>query len=90
MGVDCWRRLQRTGPTESRNHPDAKAIRFDVKDESVRSAEVSKADIVISFLPAHLHVPVATECVKQGKHLVTASYVSKEMSALDEKQKKQE
>jgi len=26
--------------------------------------------------------------VKQGKHLVTASYVSKEMSALDEEAKK--
>jgi len=62
----------------------AKAIRFDIHDEKLRVEEISKSDIVISMLPAHLHLPVAEECVRQKKNLVTASYVSKEMQDLDE------
>lgn len=69
---------QKTG-----NHVNARAIKFDIYDDSIRSNEVGKADIVISLLPAHLHLPVAQECVKQKKSLVTASYVSKEMGALN-------
>src|ERR1039457_4841651 len=74
---------QKTG-----NHPNARAIRFDVNDDENRQSEISKADLVISFLPAFLHLPVATACVKQKKNLVTASYVSKEMEALDGEAKK--
>ncbi len=70
---------QKTG-----NHPNSHAVAFDINDAVVRLSEVSKADIVISLLPAHLHLPVAQECVKQKKNLVTASYVSKEMEALNE------
>jgi alpha-aminoadipic semialdehyde synthase len=32
-----------------------------------------------------MHVGVAQHCLTHGKHLVTASYVSPEMKALDEK-----
>ncbi len=43
---------------------------------------VRDADIVVSMLPASLHLPVAQECLKQRRHLVTASYVSPEMEQL--------
>jgi saccharopine dehydrogenase (NADP+, L-glutamate forming) len=66
------------------NHPNGNAILFDINDESKRSEEISKADIVVSMLPAFMHMSVAKDCVKNKKHLVTASYVSKEMAALDD------
>ena len=39
------------------------------------------------MLPASMHITVAKDCVRLGKNLVTASYVSKEILALDEKAK---
>lgn len=64
-------------------HPAARPIRFDIHDARLRDEEIRNADLVISLLPAHMHVPVAETCVRFGKHLVTASYVSAEMQALD-------
>ncbi|WPR72506.1 saccharopine dehydrogenase C-terminal domain-containing protein [Flavobacterium sp. NG2] len=65
------------------NHPNASAIALDVFDESQRKQNIQKADIVISMLPAHLHIEVARDCILYKKHLVTASYISNEMQALD-------
>lgn len=64
------------------------ALSFDVNDEISRVGAISKADIVISMLPAHMHIPVATDCIALGKHMLTASYISPEMKALDERAKK--
>jgi len=61
----------------------AKAIYFDINNEELKAEQISKADVVISFLPAMLHPIVAKECVKFGKHMVTASYVSPEMKELN-------
>jgi alpha-aminoadipic semialdehyde synthase len=36
-----------------------------------------------SLLPAPMHPLVARHCIDLGKHLITASYVSPEMKALD-------
>ena len=65
------------------DNPRAKAINFDVFNDSQRIEEIQKADIVISMLPASLHFKVAQDCVKYGKNLVTASYVSDEIKSLD-------
>lgn len=65
------------------NHPQAKAVAFDVNNETERRNFIAQSDLVISMLPAHMHVPVAKDCLTYGKHLVTASYVSNEMQALD-------
>jgi saccharopine dehydrogenase (NADP+, L-glutamate forming) len=51
-------------------------------DSEVASA-VQQADLVISLMPPPLHPAVARICVNEGKHLITASYVSKEMQAFD-------
>jgi len=66
------------------DHPNGSAIAFDVFNAEQRRSEVAKADIVISMLPAHLHIEVARDCVEFGKHLTTASYISKEMRQLHE------
>ncbi|PRY13226.1 saccharopine dehydrogenase-like NADP-dependent oxidoreductase [Pontibacter ummariensis] len=60
----------------------AQAIPFDVHNEAQRAQEVRKADLVISLLPAAFHLEVARECLKQGKNLITASYVSPAILAL--------
>lgn len=64
-----------------------KAIQLDIGDTGQVKSEISKADIVVSLLPAHLHIEVAIECVRQGKNMATASYVSKEMQELHQQAK---
>ena len=66
-------------------HPAGKAIRFDIQNAKELNEIVASVDIVISMLPAHMHLPVAMECLKNKKNLVTASYVSPEMHALHER-----
>jgi len=66
------------------NHENGKAIFFNVTDEKQRKNEIGNADIVISMLPASLHITVAKDCISLGKNLVTASYVSPEIADLDE------
>jgi saccharopine dehydrogenase-like NADP-dependent oxidoreductase len=45
---------------------------------------VRDADLTISLLPAPMHPQVAKLCLLHGKDMVTASYVSDEMQALNE------
>lgn len=56
-------------------HQNGTAVTFDVNNEEHRTKYVQQADIVASLLPAFFHSTVAKECLKYGKHLVTASYV---------------
>ena len=44
---------------------------------------VREVDLVVSMLPPTMHIPVAKACLRHRKHLVTTSYVSPEMAALD-------
>ncbi len=67
------------------NHANAKAISFDVFDEEQRNDSIRNADIVVSMLPASMHILLAEDCVFQGKNMVTASYVSEEIAALNDK-----
>ena len=67
------------------NHTNAKAISFDVFDEEQRNDGIRNADIVVSMLPASMHILLAEDCVFQGKNMVTASYVSEEIAALNDK-----
>ncbi len=67
----------------AKDHERAKAIAFDVNNEEERIRLIDESDLVISMLPAHMHISVAKDCVKYKKHMVTASYVSKEMKELN-------
>jgi saccharopine dehydrogenase-like NADP-dependent oxidoreductase len=68
---------------KTNNHNNATAIALDIFDANQRQTEIQKANIVISMLPAHLHIEVAKDCITYKKHMVTASYVSDAMQALD-------
>ena len=46
-------------------------------------AEVSAGDVLVSMLPATMHLDVAQICLDRGAHFVSSSYVSPEMKKLD-------
>ncbi|MBJ6109782.1 saccharopine dehydrogenase NADP-binding domain-containing protein [Hymenobacter sp. BT523] len=62
----------------------ARAVPFDAADEDLLEDLVAQADVVISMLPALLHPVVARACVRHGRHLATASYVSPAIGELQE------
>jgi saccharopine dehydrogenase-like NADP-dependent oxidoreductase len=68
---------------KTNNHKNATAIALDIFDANQRKAHIEKAHIVISMLPAHLHIEVAKDCIVYQKHMVTASYISDAMQELD-------
>jgi len=73
---------------KAHNHPNATPIALDIFDENQRRKAIQKAAIVISMLPAHLHIEIAKDCILYKKNLVTASYISREMQELDAEVKK--
>lgn len=60
---------------------------LDISDKDALNKEVSAADITISMVPAHMHLGVAQACLEQNSHLLTASYLTPEMEAMDQKAK---
>ncbi|MFH7011963.1 saccharopine dehydrogenase family protein [Flavobacterium sp. FlaQc-52] len=73
---------------KTQKHPNATPMALDIFNTAERKAAIEKASIVISMLPAHLHIEIAKDCLQFKKHLVTASYISDAMQALDEEAKK--
>lgn len=73
---------------KTQNHPNATPIALNIFETNERKAAIEKASIVISMLPAHLHIEIAKDCIEFKKHLVTASYISDAMQDLDEEAKK--
>ena len=57
---------------------------LDVTKPNDRKDLIQRADLVVSLLPVHLHMEVANDCIRLKKHLVTASYLSKEMYQLSD------
>ena len=68
----------------AQDHVRSKIVQLDILNTKERKAEIEKSDIVVSMLPASLHIEVAKDCLEFGKNLVTASYVSKELQALNQ------
>jgi len=64
------------------SHPHAISIQLDANDADSRLKEIRKADLIISLLPPHLHHLVAVDCVENGKHFLTASYMTPEILSL--------
>ena len=68
---------------KTNNHKQSTAIALNIFDENQRKNAIEKADIVISMLPAHLHIEIAKDCIVFKKNMVTASYISDAMQELD-------
>ena len=62
--------------------PSAKIIAFDILDTATARDQLKTADLVISMLPASLHLSVAIICADLGVSMLTASYVSNEIQKL--------
>lgn len=73
---------------KTQKHPNATPIALDIFNTEERRAAIEKATIVISMLPAHLHIEIAKDCLQFKKHLVTASYISDTMQTLNEDAKR--
>ncbi len=69
------------------HHPFGIAQSLDIFNNEKRQKEIQEADIVISMLPARFHLMVAQDCLKFGKNLLTASYLSEELKEMDEEVK---
>jgi len=67
-----------------KNHPNCTVVELDIFKTQERKKAIAKSDIVVSMLPARFHIKVAEDCVELQKHLVTASYISNEIRALDD------
>ncbi|NQU52789.1 MAG: saccharopine dehydrogenase NADP-binding domain-containing protein [Bacteroidetes bacterium] len=67
---------------------NGKAVSWTVDNLETMETMVSNHDLTVSLLPFAHHVTVAKFCVKYKKNMVTTSYVSPEMKALDTEAKK--
>jgi len=68
-------------------HSNVDAKQFLSDDETAMIEFVKKSDLVVSLLPATLHVKVAEKCIEYNTDMVTTSYISPQMRALDGKAK---
>jgi saccharopine dehydrogenase-like NADP-dependent oxidoreductase len=64
-------------------HPQGRALALVVEDEAALAAQVAAHDLSISLLPYVHHVRVADLCIRHRKQMVTTSYISPAMRALD-------
>ncbi len=66
-------------------HPNGRAVVTDLSHRSEMGVLVGDADVVVSLLPPDCHPAVAELCVDRRRPLLTTSYVSPAMRALDER-----
>jgi saccharopine dehydrogenase-like NADP-dependent oxidoreductase len=64
------------------NHPNGRATWLDASKPNDRKDLINRHDVVVSLLPPQMHLEVAQDCIVLGKHMVTASYVSKQVFRL--------
>jgi len=69
------------------DHPNGEAKRWVVEEKEELKNMVKDSDIVVSLLPYTYHVDVADVCLEYRKPMVTTSYVSDKMKALDQRAK---
>ena len=69
---------------------NGRAVWLDVTKSNDRKDLISRSDLVVSLLPAHLHLEVAHDCIKLKKRLLTSSYISHEMYRLGDEARERE
>ena len=87
-----WKVIVADGSAEAiaekiKNDPNAEAAVIDITNAQHREPLVKRADIVISLMPPNLHIHLAKDCLKHKKNLITSSYISPEMKAMDQQVK---
>ena len=64
-------------------HPRGRAEHIDISKREALAAAIGRADLVVSMVPYTFHPLVAELAIEQGRHMVTASYVSPAMREYD-------
>lgn len=77
--------LQPAGAGTGSGTEQVQSVALDIFNEEQLNKLTGKADVVISMVPSGLHLPVATACIRQKKHMLSASYVTEEISSLHQK-----
>ena len=65
-------------------HPMGEAFQLSATDNEERDKRIAVSDIVMSMVPPFLHASVAKVAIAAGVPVITPSYLSPEMDALDE------
>ncbi len=79
---------EETARSKVNGHKYGSAKIFDIADDTESWRTIAEADVVISMLPASMHHLVAEMCIDLRKPMLTASYATEEIKALDDKAKK--
>lgn len=66
-----------------RGHQRAEVLKLNALDDDQRSVHIADADLVISMLPASFHGKVASDCMRFSKSVITPSYVTDEILAMN-------
>lgn len=64
--------------------PAGTAIAWKIDQLDLLDSLVAEVDLVLSMIPPLMHIPVAEACLKHRKNMVTTSYISPRMHALNE------
>jgi saccharopine dehydrogenase (NADP+, L-glutamate forming) len=67
---------------KTKNSSFAEAVQIDITNDKQREKIIQRAHVVISMMPPTLHFLIAKDCVEYRKHLLTASYVDKNIKSL--------
>jgi saccharopine dehydrogenase (NADP+, L-glutamate forming) len=65
--------------------PFGKSIAFDIENKEVTHSSIEANDVVVSMLPAFLHSKVVEKCIELKKPMLTASYATAQIRALNDK-----
>ena len=65
-------------------HPNAECFAIDASNQEIRIKYIKDADIVISMLPAFLHIKILKDAIDCRVHVITPSYVTDEIKSLDQ------
>ncbi|WP_286829745.1 MULTISPECIES: saccharopine dehydrogenase family protein [Kordiimonas] len=88
-GVILWDMSDERAKMLQAQMPEGKSFDFSTLDLGDRGSvenfknHVNKGDVIVSMLPATLHIVMADIALETEAHLVTSSYVDEAMAALD-------
>ena len=75
-------------PDDCRQHKNTDYFSTSINEKKAITKIISHQDLVISMLPAHLHIAIAQLCLIHKKNLLTASYVHPKMELLHKEAQK--
>ena len=75
---------EKTARAKVNGHERGSAKIFDINDDTESWRTIADNDVVISMLPASMHHLVAKKCIDLRKPMLTASYATDEIKAMNE------